>query len=108
MKNFCFDIDGTICTNTYGEYDKAIPYKKRIEKINSLFKNGHTVNYLTARGMGSCNGDAEAANKKYYEYTFRQLVKWGCKFNNLYLGKPKADLYIDDKCINDENFFKNL
>ena len=76
LEIYCFDIDGTICTNTYGDYEKAIPYKKRIQKINSLFKKGAIVNYLTARGMGSCHGNVEAANKKYYEYTYKQLYPY--------------------------------
>ena len=26
MKRYCFDIDGTICTNTWGEYEDAEPF----------------------------------------------------------------------------------
>ena len=26
VKVYCFDIDGTICTNTDGDYEKAKPY----------------------------------------------------------------------------------
>ena len=33
MKNYCIDIDGTICSNTDGEYENAKPYIKRIEEI---------------------------------------------------------------------------
>ena len=56
MKRYCFDIDGTICNNTWGEYDKAIPNYDRIERVNSLYDDGNHIIYFTARGMGTCNG----------------------------------------------------
>ena len=34
MKKYCIDIDGTICTNTNGNYEKAEPFPDRIEQIN--------------------------------------------------------------------------
>ena len=34
---YVIDIDGTICTNTNGNYEKAIPYKDRIDKVNKLY-----------------------------------------------------------------------
>ncbi len=33
---YCFDIDGTICTNTEGKYTK--PFFEIIEKINIIFE----------------------------------------------------------------------
>ena len=31
---YVFDIDGTICNNTSGDYLKAVPMKERIDKVN--------------------------------------------------------------------------
>ena len=39
MKIYVFDIDGTICTNTYGDYESAKPYKERIDSIVILVLN---------------------------------------------------------------------
>jgi hypothetical protein len=39
------------------------------------------------------------------EMTETQLRSWGCKFHQLLLGKPNADYYIDDRCIQDHSFF---
>ena len=33
---YCFDIDGTICTNTDGKYNLAIPDLESLKKIDSL------------------------------------------------------------------------
>ena len=53
MKTYVFDIDGTICTNTYGEYENAEPYLEKIKKINSLYSRGNYIKYFTARGSGT-------------------------------------------------------
>jgi hypothetical protein len=98
------DVDGTICTDTNGNYLKASPYPQRIIKINSLFDRGVKIIFMTARGMDSCGGDQRMAHEKYYQFTVDQLNAWGIKFHELYLGKPKADLYIDDKAAT-LNFF---
>ena len=51
MRRFCFDIDGTICTNTWGDYEDAEPYFDRIDAVNELYDNGFHIIYFTARGM---------------------------------------------------------
>lgn len=103
--NYVFDIDGTICTNTYGNYDTAQPFKERIEKINKLYDEGNRIIFFTARGMNSLNGDVYKVYDKYFHFTNEQLKLWGVKFHQLILGKPAADFYIDDKGIKDEDYF---
>ena len=52
---YVVDIDGTICTPGPTEemrYEQALPIQDRIDKINKLYDEGHTIVYLTARGMG--------------------------------------------------------
>ena len=39
-KIYVFDIDGTICTNTNGEYEKAVQFEDVIEKVNKLYDGG--------------------------------------------------------------------
>ena len=102
---FVFDIDGTICSNTGGNYGFAVPYLKRIKKINSLYDDGHTIIFQTARGMGRSNNNIKFACDNFYEVTRKQLEGWGVKFHRLFLGKPAGDIYIDDKGENDNDFF---
>tara|TARA_A100000164_G_scaffold228593_1_gene202741 strand:+ start:3194 stop:3490 length:297 start_codon:yes stop_codon:yes gene_type:complete len=89
MKTYCFDIDGTICTNTDGEYLLARPYKNRIKKINKLFETENKIIFYTARGS--------TTGIDWEEQTISQLKSWGVKYHELYLGKPTADVYVDDK-----------
>ena len=101
---YIIDIDGTICKEI-GEVIGREPYLDRIVKINKLYDEGHNIVYLTARGMGRYNNNADLAKKEFYEFTEIQLSLWGCRYHQLFLGKPSGDLYIDDKGINANEFF---
>jgi len=108
---YCVDIDGTICDNVicteYNNYETSTPKLSRIAEINKLYDQGHIIKYFTARGMGRHKDSRVLAQRDFYDITYNQLVSWGCKFHNLILGKPSADFYIDDKSINDKEFFKD-
>ena len=102
---YVFDIDGTICTDTNGDYKNAIPNVERIKKINELFTQGHQIIFYSARGMGSSNNNINKATSDWYELTTNQLSIWGVNYHFLFLGKPSGDVYIDDKAITDSSFF---
>ena len=102
---YVIDIDGTICSNTNGNYEDAKPIVDRIKLINKLYDEGNKIIFLTARGMGRSGNSVAFAEKAFSELTEKQLKDWGVKYNQLFLGKPSGDIYIDDKGIKDENFF---
>jgi len=102
---YVFDIDGTVCTNTDGDYENAKPLLRRVEKVNDLYERGNKIIFMTARGMGRSNNDRDFAYKEFYDFTYNQLKSWGLKFHELYLGKPEADIFIDDKGEKDVDFF---
>ena len=105
MKRYCFDIDGTICTNTWGEYGDAEPFYDRIKKVNKLYDEENYIIYFTARGMGRFGGNVDKVVESFYAITESQLDRWGCKYHKLILGKPSGDYYIDDKGISANEFF---
>ena len=89
---YIVDIDGTICTQQKSskEYHLAKPYMERIHKVNTLFDKGHTIVYMTARGMASGTDCSEITKK--------QLEDWGVKYDELIMGvKPSYDVWVDDK-----------
>ena len=96
MKTFVFDIDGTICNNTYGKYELAKPYMERINFINELFNKGNKIKYFTARGS--------TTGLDWHELTSNQLKEWGALYHDLILKKPEGDIYIDDKAENSEKW----
>tara|TARA_B100001121_G_C18559324_1_gene559505 strand:- start:406 stop:756 length:351 start_codon:yes stop_codon:yes gene_type:complete len=99
-KIIMFDIDDTICRTFKAKYSEAIPIKKRIKIINKLYDEGYYIKIFTARYMGRNNENSLLVKKKYYKKTYKQLVSWGLKFNELIMGKPTYDIYIDDKSYN--------
>ena len=100
MKVIFVDIDDTICyydKNLTKNYEYAIPYEDRIQKINRLYDEGNTIVYWTARGS--------VTQINWFQTTLKQLNDWGCKFTELRMGKPAYDLFIDDKNINSDEYF---
>lgn len=94
------DIDETICHYPDGDriYETAQPIVKNIKKVNRLYDSGNKIVYWTARG---------SVTGVDYEYiTKNQLTRWGAKHHDLKLGKPYYDLFICDKALNSNTFFK--
>ena len=57
--------------------------------------------------MGSSENNIEVAKEKWFNFTKKQLEGWGVKYHSLFLGKPAADRYIDDKGVSPEIFFED-
>ena len=58
--------------------------------------------------MGRHKNKRDLAISSFYDFTKKQLDSWGVKYHQLFLGKPGADLFIDDKGISDSMFFGDL
>ena len=93
---FCFDLDEIICATKNNNYLKSKPKKNVIKMINKLYKKNYII-IFTSRFMGRNNEDAKKAYNQGYKFTFKQLKKWGLKFNKLKFGKPSYDVFVDDK-----------
>ena len=93
---YCFDIDGTLCTKTDGDYPNARPFPERIAAVNALQDAGHVIKLFTARGS--------TTGIDWRAVTEEQMKEWNVQYDELILGKPEADLYIDDRCVNAEDW----
>lgn len=101
MSTYYIDIDNTITTTpddgVKTSYNQAEPIQERIERINKLYDDGHTIIYWTARGtISSIN---------HRDLTEMQLNAWGVKYHELKFEKPAFDFMIDDKAYNANEFF---
>ena len=94
---YCFDIDGTICS-TNCEYKDSVPYQEVIDWINKKYDEGHSITLFTSRGTSS--------GLDWFEFTEKQVNDWGIKYHELKLGKPAYDLFIDDRAINNKDWYK--
>ena len=110
---YCIDIDGTLTEPHKGTPFEAIPIPSRIEKVNKLFDEGATIYLMTARGFVHSSTrypDDILAQQREADYhvrsrTEKQLKEWGVKYTKLFFGKPRAWVYVDDRAINDFDFF---
>ncbi len=107
-KTFCFDLDNTLCTTLNSNYSKSKPKKKAIKTVNYLFNQGHVIKIYTARYMGRSNDNLVNKRKIHLKIT-KQLKKFGIKYHKLFISKPAADIYIDDKAYGyDKNWIKKF
>ena len=100
MATYCFDIDGTLCSQEKTDYLLAKPFINRVRKVNELKEAGHVVKLFTARGSKS--------GIDWRNETEQQLSGWGVQYDALLFGKPHADFYIDDKATFSDDFDWNV
>jgi capsule biosynthesis phosphatase len=98
----CFDLDETLCHGE-GDYIDSKPDVEAIQLLRKLSEDGHTIIVYTARGMGSSKGNPGQATAAWGFLTCLQLDTWGVPYDEIYFGKPGADLYFDDKAVNVES-----
>ena len=84
-----FDIDGVLCeeTNKPDDYADRRPVQLGIACVKYAKRQGAKVILYTAR------------YPEDEEVTRRWLRKHKVPFDELFLGKPKADAYVDDRAF---------
>ncbi|MDX1371293.1 MAG: hypothetical protein R3321_02420 [Nitrososphaeraceae archaeon] len=96
---FVIDIDNTICK------DKTTPIKDVINTINALYCKGHHIILFTARGWARPTIEEHLMVRAEVE-KFAQLNKL-C-YDELILGKPEADYYVDDRALTPDQFVEKF
>ena len=94
-----FDLDGCLCSQTDGDYEKAKPIEEAIDLVNRLHDSGHEVVIHTSRFMGRSKGEVARAYNEGFTFTQQQLRAWGVRYHLLVMGKPAADLVVDDRSV---------
>ena len=97
IKKFFVDLDNTLCITIDSDYINSKPIEERIRYINKLKDEGNIITIWTARGS--------TTGIDHRELTEKQLNEWGAKYDNLLMGKPNYDIYIDDKSFNVDTFW---
>lgn len=106
-KRYCFDLDNTLVTfpKIANDYSTVSPIQRNIELVRYLKRFGHTIIIYTARRMKTHKGNVGKIMQDVGKITFETLDKFDIPYDELYFGKPQADLYIDDLAL---NCFDNL
>ena len=92
-KTIMVDLDGVICTEerTF-ERPLAEPIAGAREALQQLRAAGHTIIIYTAR------------NWPEYRVTKKWLDDHGFEYDGLHMGKPVADIWIDDRALRFTNW----
>ena len=97
MKRYFVDLDNTLCKTEKSDYINSTPIIERIQYVNDLKSSGNHVTIWTARGATS--------GLDHSELTKKQLIDWGVNYDELLMGKPNYDVYIDDKSFNVDSYW---
>ena len=100
---FCFDIDGVVF-KINKNYKKHEPIWSTVNYIRNLKNSNHEIILYTARKMKTFNGNIGKVNKEIVEDTLHYLMLYNIPYDEIYFGKPNADVYIDDKALNFYDF----
>ena len=89
------DLDGTICSEEK-QFSRALarPLEGAVNSLQILKSRGHTIIIYSARTWAE------------YEVTFEWLKEHGIPFDQLILGKPQGDYWIDDRALGFESWTK--
>lgn len=101
-KRYCFDLDNTLVSfpTIAGDYRSVEPIQKNIEFLKYLKRFGHTIILYTARRMKTHCGNVGKILADIGPITFETLAKFEIPYDEIYFGKPEADVYIDDLALN--------
>ena len=105
----CIDLDGTICEirkdgQSYAEVKVKEGAKERIKALRDA---GHIIIINTARNMGTTGHNVGKALKNVGKVTFEWLDKNGIAYDEIFFGKPNADITIDDRVVRFDDW-KNI
>ena len=95
------DLDGTICPiKGPGEsYEELVPLPGAAERLGELRRAGHYIIIVTARHMRTCESNVGQVVKKIAKVTLDWLERHEIEYDEIYFGKPNADVYIDDRAL---------
>ena len=101
-KRICFDLDNTLVSfpKVKNDYTTVEPIEKNIHFLRYLKTFGNTIIIYTARKMKTCQGNIGKVLQNVGKITLDTLDKFEIPYDEIYFGKPYADVYIDDLALN--------
>ena len=101
MLKICIDLDGVVAGfKAEGQtYADVPPIPGAVEKLKSLKAAGHYLILYTARHMKTCQGNVGSVVARVGQITLDWLKRHEVPYDEIYFGKPWADIYIDDNAF---------
>lgn len=94
-KRICFNLDNTLVSypKIPNDYTSVKPIEHNIRFLKYLKQIGNIIIIYTSRKMDTYNGNIG-------KITFDTLSNFNIPFDEIYFGKPYADIYIDNSALN--------
>jgi hypothetical protein len=88
LTTYVIDLDGVLVKDgaTF-ERCLATPVQAEIDRVRALKRQGHTIRIHTARSWAE------------WAMTVNQLAEYDIPYDNLIMGKPIADVVVDDRAV---------
>lgn len=95
------DLDGTICEirQPNQSYADVAVLPGAVERLKALRAAGHYIIIQTARNMKTCESNVGKVMKNVGLITLDWLERHDIEYDEIYFGKPNAELYIDDRAL---------
>jgi capsule biosynthesis phosphatase len=95
------DLDGTICPIKQKDqsYADLLPNEGAVERIKELKASGHYIIIQTARNMATCESNVGKVMRNIGKITLDWLEKYEIAYDEIFFGKPNAEIYIDDRAF---------
>lgn len=106
----CIDIDGTLChlRKETEAYSNVVPIEGAVDTLKALNEKGYYIILCTARHMKTCEGNLGKVIARQGLTLMQWLEKHDVVYDELWFGKPHADLYIDDKGVRFTGCWKHM
>lgn len=97
----CIDLDGVLASfrKEHESYQDVLPVAEAAERLRTWRAEGHTVIIYTARNMRTQEGNLGRVMQNIALETLLWLKEHQFEFDEIYFGKPWADIYIDDNAL---------
>ena len=102
----CIDLDGVVCKlkepgQTYADLE---PVDGALEWLERCKNEGHYIILFTARHMKTTSGNIGRVVALQGKVTLDWLDKYSVPYDEIFFGKPWADIYIDDNALRFDNW----
>ena len=94
----CVDIGGVICGlwRKNQQYSESQAIQGAIDALKQLRFQGHYITLYKERHMKATQANLGSVISKQGKVTLDWLDKHDIEYDEIYFGKPYADVYIDD------------
>ena len=106
----CIDIDGTLCEirQAHQSYADVQPLAGAVEQLKAMRDAGYYIILATARHMKTCDSNVGMVIARQGKTLLQWLDEHQIEYDEIWFGKPNADLYIDDRALRFNNNWHDM